>query len=248
VYISTNNKLLKVKSIRRKLKLDKLIGFGNHIVGLYNNSFYSSELVIYNEQLELIATRYFLHNINLYSMNNTEIVCYSSKFKSYLIFDLNLNQVLSFGQETDDCKSWFTGDTISPIQLSDNFVMIFLSNFQPLLFDSTKTTDLDSKILMYSNDFNFNIRTIKLLSKKSGIEYTRFKLNDCNEYLTKLDTYSNILQLTNGCNKLLRCYDKDGHLLVENSSICLKNFTEINLTSQNEIYFFNLRTKKIYYL
>jgi hypothetical protein len=78
-----NKKLVISKILKRKYRLNKIMAYGKHIVGLAHIN-YGSELCVYDDELSLVSTKYFTHSVNLYSVNENGIVTWSSKSKNCL--------------------------------------------------------------------------------------------------------------------------------------------------------------------
>lgn len=81
-----------------------MIAFGHNIVGLFFTE-ERSTLKVFNIALTLLVSRTFnKYKINLHSLNDHEIVCYTNAYRRnpsvarYLIMDYDLETKYSFGQ------------------------------------------------------------------------------------------------------------------------------------------------------
>ena len=221
------NKLFVSKTLKRKYRLNKVMAYGRHIVGLANNLNYGSELSVYDDELNLVSTKYFTHSINLYSINQNEIVCWSSKSKNCMVLDYKLEFLFKFGQDV----------TRMPVQISNKHIMIYDQNFKEFnLFG-------ESNLFCISDDFSSSKCVVKLISRESGDLVDTIKLDNTKEALVKLLNDSNMLLIQN--DSTIKYLDPEGNLIVQNKCNYLENFKNFTVTFNSDIIFVDISRRKI---
>lgn len=240
--LRSNNQLTCIKEIQRKYPLDKLLSNKQKLVGLFNGRNTFTELVVYDTKLNLLAFKYFADTFSLHSVNSKEIIVWSTRSKKCLVLDFCLNQVYSFGQEENKYDAFYLGETWPPIQLTDEYIVLYDRNILNLnLMADCKFNNL----FLYSNEFGQNC-SVKILTRNEGYLVKILKFDDTNENLVKFDENFNFLVLDE--MNFLKYFDSNGNLMIKNNSIFLGKFKSLGFTLKNDLYYVDQKLKKVYFI
>lgn len=210
--------------IDNDLNFKNILSDDNKIICLFSKN-HKHLLNVYDDQLNLLESKWFDIEINLCSINDdNEIICWSVKEKQMLVFDYKLDLVNTIGQDKDPNE--------------------------PFYFASLILLNASSKIMLfYSCNVVNEEHCLQIMNRKTGLiqgsinmEFNYFPKD------IKIDLHSNILfrKCDQPLAHMLRYFDSYGNLLVEFGNDQFTRFDRIDLNkNQEELICFSFRAKNI---
>jgi hypothetical protein len=210
------------RSINPKYYYRQFTAYGNRICGIYDHSNSKMNLIeIYNDRLELLASKLFNHELKIVYLNDFELVCKSMHILNlYYFFNFDLEQVYSIrisSSEEQHASSEIDGDDVSLVGSTRSEVFILV-----------KSKKLIKKIDRASAKLIYEIRVSNIKNRAN------FDLKQISQF--KLDTQSNLVFKLKQKPNRLKYYDFLQQELIDANSSDLSKFSYFDLTSQNDVY------------
>jgi hypothetical protein len=221
-----------VELSRRQVKFDhfyeKFMGYGDHIACViydFEQNVYLLE--IYDKELTVCASKKFNFLIKLCFFNDTDIVCFQNSLQRFLVFDYKLNEETAIFDRNEILPLTITSTSAFAVNIdADKFYIAYFDYYQKMVVLRTITRDTKKVIDTVNLDSFLHVKSV---------DWLRFDSN-CNICLKYLP------------GDKIKCFNKNGKFLTQNSLSNLKRFEKLQFTKQNDLFFFNILKAKLYFI
>ena len=210
---------------------------------LYDFDLNKYVLELFDNELNLLASRSFKFMVKLCSIRLNEIICLQYLQQKLIIFDFKLNELMRFDKQlifgSIDCNlistSLFGSDSVYVYSL------FFDYSIKKILLNvlNKKTVTLESSTAI---DLSTSVKSINWLAMSAN-KTTGDVISDANCSAVMDD----VLVKTMPGDKL-KLFTRDGHFLEQCVNANIKKFDCLSMCYSNDLYFFDIFKRKIYFI
>ncbi len=219
------------RPIHKSYYYREFLAFERHIIGLFDDSITDMNMIqVFNDRMELKASKLFNHKLGLLYMNEFEVVLKSlASDDTYYFLDFNLNQTYSIHVDFDRSQDFYKS------QSKDDVCLI-------------GSTPEDVFILVKSK------KTIKILGRKSerinrevniSVSFASSMNNLVN---CRLDVAKNLVFRLSNRPQRIEHYNFESNTLTNGLGDCLNGFNYFEFTHLNDIYSVDILNKKVCFI
>lgn len=204
----------------------QFLAYGKYIVGLYEDVKLSRNTIeVYDDSLNLIASKSLYHNLELVYLNNHELVCKSLQNNQYVFFNFKLEQTYSF----------------RVILKEDNVILNEYNQNQVNFIGTT-----GDSLFLFHEGKKFMRRIDREKALANGFaDLVNTEIKSYSQI--KLDKQANFI-LKGNSSDVISYYDYNGKCLISNFNENLKRLNNFDINHEDEFYTCDLINKKIHFM